>query len=110
MAIDDLKVIDFVSIDLNGNVVLTISDHLEWDANNEHLIILQDKINAYINSIESGDLYKKYPDSRGRSIVINLMAKMAPNKEGKMFIKKTKEFLKSEGYDFSFNIVEPSSG
>lgn len=104
MAIDNLKVIDFVSIDLNGDVVLTISDHLEWDENNEHLLILQDKINAYVNSIESGDLYKKYPNASGRNIVINLIAKAAPNKEGKNFIEKTKEFLSSEGYGFSFSI------
>ena len=103
MSVENLKVIDFVSIDLNGNVVLTISDHLEWDESNEHLLVLQDKINAYLSSIESGDLYKQYSDAKGRNIVINLVAKHVPNKEGEIFIKRIKEALTSAGYRFTFS-------
>ena len=44
MSVEILNVIDFVSSDKNGNVVLTISDHLEWDEENNHLLLLQDKI------------------------------------------------------------------
>lgn len=44
MSIENLNVIDVVSIDKNENVVLTISDHLEWDEENNHLLLLQDKI------------------------------------------------------------------
>ena len=73
MSIEDPNVIDFVSLDQNGNVFLTISDHLEWDADNEHLLLLQEKINSYLSSIESGDIYKKYPKAKGLKIIINLM-------------------------------------
>ena len=45
-----------MSIDNDENVVLTITDHLEWDIENEHLLILQDKINAYLGAIEDGEL------------------------------------------------------
>ena len=52
MALENLDVIDIISIDLNGNVVLTVSDNLKWDDGNEHLLILQSKINAYLRAIE----------------------------------------------------------
>ena len=103
MSVENLKIIDFVSIDLNGNVVLTISDHLEWDESNEHLLVLQDKINAYLRSIESGDLYKEYSAAKGRNIVINLVIKHVPNKEGEIFIERIKEAIISAGYNFTLN-------
>ena len=62
MSVENKGIIDIASIDENGNVVLTISDHLEWDTENEHLLILQDKINSYLGVIESGALYAKYPN------------------------------------------------
>ena len=60
MSVKNVNVIDFVSIDLNTDVALTISDHLEWDDNNEHLLILQNKINTYISFVESGGIYEQY--------------------------------------------------
>jgi hypothetical protein len=105
MSVENLKTIDVVSIDLNGNAVLTISDHLEWDANNKHLLILQDKINAYLSSIEEGDLYESYPNAKDRNIVINIAAKYSPNKEGEVFLKKIKEILEAAGYGFHFSLI-----
>lgn len=39
MSVDNSKVIDSISIDKDGNVVLTISDHLPWDEKGEHLFV-----------------------------------------------------------------------
>lgn len=33
----------------NGELVMLISDHLDWSNEGEHLLALQDKINAYNN-------------------------------------------------------------
>ena len=39
MPVDDLTVIDFVAINAtNGDAILVIGDHLEWDENNMHLL------------------------------------------------------------------------
>jgi hypothetical protein len=46
MSIENKKVVDFISINKNEKVVLTISDHLQWDEKNEHLLKLQEKINS----------------------------------------------------------------
>jgi len=56
VSVENFKVIDVVSIDKNENVVVGASDHLEWDEKNEHLLILQNKINAYLAAIENGSL------------------------------------------------------
>jgi len=105
MAVDDKNVIDIVSIDKDDTAVLTISDHLEWDTGNEHILILQDKINSYLGAIESGDLYDKYPNAKSKNIKIRVVAKYLPNKDGEQFLKQTKEFLKSAGYDFTLTFV-----
>jgi hypothetical protein len=102
MSVEDKNVIDIVSIDTNENVILTITDHLEWDLRNEHLLILQNKINSYLSSIESGDLYDKYPKAKDRGIVIRVLSLYTPNKEGNIFLERTKEFLLSAGYGFQF--------
>ena len=104
MSVENVKIIDFVSIDLNGDAILTISDHLEWDESNAHLPVLQNKINAYLSSIESGDIYEQYPNAKGRHIAINLVAKYAPNKTGEVFIQRVKNALADEGYDFTLTI------
>jgi hypothetical protein len=102
MSVENKNVIDVISIDLEGNAVLTISDHLDWDAQNEHLLILQDKINSYLESIEGGDFYDKYPNARDRNIVIRVVALHKPNDEGQSFLKSVKNKLESAGYGFRF--------
>ena len=54
MSVEKIDKVDFVSTTEKGIIRLTISDHLEWASKNEHLLILQNKINAYLNFIESG--------------------------------------------------------
>ena len=107
MSVENLNVIDFVSIDKNENVVFSISDHLEWDEANEYLLILQNKINAYLSSIESGDIYKQYPNAKGKHIAINLVARYTLKKTGYDFIQRVKDALANKGYGFKLTIYKP---
>jgi hypothetical protein len=104
MSVEDNSVIDVVSVDNEENVILTISDHLEWDEANEHLLILQSKINSYLGAIESGELYAEYPDAKGRNICIQVVALHEPNVEGFIFLERVKETLIKAGYRFFFLI------
>jgi hypothetical protein len=106
MSVENLKVVDFASIDKNGCAVLTISDHLEWDKNNEHLLILQNKINAYLNAIEGESFYIDYPDAKGRTIIISIVAKYEPNADANAFLSKTKDLLQSAGYYLEFKVLK----
>jgi hypothetical protein len=106
MSVTNLEVVDAISIDLMGNAVLTIADDLLWDNGNEHLLILQSKINAYLKFIESGNLYQKYPDAEGRNIVINIASKYEPDDNAMEFINRTKQILQSAGYSFHFEVLK----
>ena len=55
MSDENKSVIDIISLDKDDVEILTIADHLEWYKENEHLILLQDKINAYLTAIENGE-------------------------------------------------------
>jgi hypothetical protein len=57
MSVLDPNSVDAAGIDKeSGDVVLTISDHLEWDDANGHLLALQAKLNGYLRFVEGGDL------------------------------------------------------
>ena len=106
MSIENVSVIDVVSIDKNGDAVLTIADHLEWDDENTHLLKLQNKINSYLDSIDNQSLYDSYPDAKGRKIIINLVAKYWPNKDAEIFLQRTADVLESAGYSFEFKYLK----
>lgn len=73
MTIEQNNVIDFISIDPNDNLVLTISDHLTWDDEMRHLLLLQEKINTYLRFLESGEVYEHYPEDRAKNVIINVV-------------------------------------
>lgn len=53
MSIDQRDTIDVIGVDKKSNqVILTISDHLEWTADG-HLYLLQEKLNIYLRSLLS---------------------------------------------------------
>lgn len=70
MSVEDKNKIDAISTNKEDVVVLTISDHLEWDFDNEHLLLLQHKIDSYFDVLESGQIYESYPSAVGKKIKI----------------------------------------
>ena len=101
MSVED-SIIDVVSISPDGAVVLTVSDHLEWDERNEHLLILQNKLNLYLDAIGSGSLFESYPNAVGRQIVIHVYLKYFPNEDGEEFLIRTGQQIESFGHRFTF--------
>ena len=56
MTISDTGVVDMIGYHEASQVcTLGITDHLDWTKSDEHLSILQDKLNAYINYIALGN-------------------------------------------------------
>lgn len=106
MSIEDKKIVDFISNDKDGNVVLSISDHLEWDEKNEHLLLLQEKINDYLNFIETDQINKEIYNTEKGKIIIHLYCKYFPNADGVRFLDMTKEILNNAGYKFQFTEVK----
>lgn len=105
MSISNTQVVDFISTDQLGRIVLTITDDLIWDNDNFHILSLQNKINAYINFIASGDIYEKYPEAKSRQICIEVVSRYEPNSSGQMFLIKASEFLSNVGYILIFRVI-----
>ncbi|MBQ9819676.1 MAG: hypothetical protein IJM60_05285 [Bacteroidales bacterium] len=108
MSVENSKVIDFISEEDN-RIVLTISDHLEWDNDNGHIYLLQEKINAYLMAIESGQLNKSYPFSINKKIVVSVVLKYVPNEIGLSFLSKVNGVLLDAGYEFDYHILARQS-
>ena len=78
-------------------VILTISDHLDWINSDYHLNALQDKINSYLEYIESGQIVESYPDSIGKKVRIEIVAKFEFPTHHNDFLIKTQTFLEKIG-------------
>jgi hypothetical protein len=101
MSIEQRRVIDFVGTDkTDGHVTLTISDHLPWLPDNEHLLILQDKINDYLAFLGSGEIHESYPNAVGREIEILLICKYQPAGDGVRFLELASETVRKAGFRF----------
>jgi len=83
-------------------VFLTIIDPLLWDDQDLHLFTLQEKINTYLYFIESGELHKALPDSKGFDIAIELILKHLPSDQAITFFDKTTQILLDKNIVFVF--------
>ncbi|MDE1906671.1 MAG: hypothetical protein KGH75_09520 [Rhodospirillales bacterium] len=106
MSIEQTAVIDFISQSHKGELRLTISDHLAWDEGGQHLLLLQEKLNAYLRFIESGELKEKYPRSVGQPIIINLVTKFFPSKQGLTFLEKAKAAISAAGFELQVEVQQ----
>jgi len=103
-----MSVIETASIDAIGmekemqRVFLTIIDPLLWDDQDVHLFTLQEKINTYLYFIESGELHKALPDSKGFDIAIELILKHLPSEQAITFFDKTTQILLDKDIVFVF--------
>ncbi|MGC1498108.1 MAG: DUF6572 domain-containing protein [Sulfitobacter sp.] len=77
MTIYDTKIVDAIwNVDSLNEVHLLLTDHLDWNENvDEHLAMLQDKLNVYISFIESGEILVSYPNSVGSKLIIDIRFK-----------------------------------
>jgi len=98
MTIEQTNVIGIASIGPeSGDVFLSISDHLEWDEEGEHLLLLHNKINAYVSFVEGGEIYERSPQYAGRKIVINVTNKYPPSEQASLFFRLTQDAMGEAG-------------
>ena len=109
MSIDQTDAIDLATIDkASGDLWLTISDHLSWENEDNHLFLLQNKLNAYLRFIESGEVFKKVPDAKGRSVVINLVGKFPLSQKANSFFEKARAAIEDSGFRLQFSLMRPN--
>ena len=103
MSITDLGKVDLVATRPGSRVVkLVITDHLRWDDFPAHAELLQEKINSYLEFIESGQLaaLKNPLIPESPEIWITLAAEWPPSTQAQAFLAQINEFLGSAGLRF----------
>lgn len=106
MSVEQIDKIDFISTTPEGKVELTISDHLEWNAEKNHLLILQNKINAYLDFVKSGQILENYPSAENKEISISVVMKYLPEKDALIFLNQCEKFMEKQGLEFKWKVAE----
>jgi hypothetical protein len=103
MTVEDNTIVDAVGVDVgSGHVVLTISDHLDWDDEQDHLRTLQEKVNLYLAFIESGELVMKYPQAAGRHPRIDVVFRTRPSGRALGFLETVRKTIESAAIGFGW--------
>lgn len=110
MSVDQLDVVDVVSIDKTGHVVLTISDHLDWSNGVEHQTKLQAKFNRYLAFVESGEILERYPDAKNHPVAIKVVFKYKPDEQGWRFLARAKDFIEAAGFSLRHEVFAEPCG
>lgn len=108
MSIQNKNKIDYLGI-REGRLSLGIADALSWDSSEfeEHVTRIQEKIELYLDSIESGSIFEERPDYRGLPVEIELIGEHEPSPEALDFFEYLRSELSQSGWDFQFSRVNP---
>lgn len=73
MSILETNKIDAIGVTPDGKGLgLMLTDHLDWSNEHKHLLLLQKKINAYLEYLESRQFEKSYPNRSFSHAVIGI--------------------------------------
>lgn len=104
MAIDNANVIDGMAIDKENIALrLLLTDHLQWEegidavSEHDHLLMLQEKINAYISFIETEQYKNKYPDVEFKMAIIDMRFKYDITKNCEKFLQVVQDQIGQYG-------------
>jgi hypothetical protein len=100
MSIENCDIVDSIGIINESIASLLITDHLNWENEKEHMLLLQNKINKYLSFIESGEVYSTYPLAKEKKFEIRVYAKYTLTKNAEQFMHRMKILLEKAGYFF----------
>ena len=109
MSVEDGGVVDFIGIDKeSGDVILTVSDHLDWKDTVQHQTILQEKLNKYLAFVESGEIFERYPDAKCRSVRFRVVFKNRPDFAGQQFLARARKVIEAAGFRLQHEVFAES--
>jgi Family of unknown function (DUF6572) len=109
MSVEQTDVIDIISTDRHtGDVVLTVSDHLDWSDSTAYQVLLQSKLNRYLAFVESGEILESYPNAKDRPIIFRVVFKFPPDASGRSFLTRAKAVIESAGFHWQDKVFTGS--
>lgn len=105
MSITESNTVDGIATDQTTNrTILLVSDHLDWSNEHQHLILLQDKLNAYLSFIESEQVYSAFPDARGTDgFIVEIKCKYEPTENARKLLGVFGDSARGLGVSFIFS-------
>jgi hypothetical protein len=98
MSVEQANTIDLMTINReSGDVILTISDHVDWLNSNAHHQMLQRKLHTHLAFVEGGQVIKEQPKAEGRSIVFCNCLQVSARSDGKSIPRRGKWVIKTAG-------------
>jgi hypothetical protein len=96
MSVVEKKEIDGIGKSKDGStLVFMIADHLEWDDEFWHLNILQDKINSYLEYIETNQFSDIYPNDEFKFYHIEISFKYKITDKCKKFLETVQKQIEN---------------
>jgi hypothetical protein len=109
MTIEQTHIVDFISIDPSSKeVVLSISDHLAWNGEDEHLLLLQEKLNHYLAFVESGEILTKYPHANAKAVRIDVVCAHPFDKSARNFFERASQVVENAGFKLTHQVLGDS--
>lgn len=96
MSVIESGQVDGIAASDKKTLVLLITDHLDWENEHNHLMLLQDKINSYIAFIESGQYrdMEQFKRLKIKKYIIEISFQYKPTENCTKFINNVNEQLK----------------
>ena len=105
MALNKKDEIDMRAV-YNTTADLIMVDYLEWTGqekdDNEHMWLMQEKINSYIEAVESGEIFDIKPEVKNKEIKIKIVSRHCINEKGKNFLLQVSDVLNSINIELVF--------
>jgi hypothetical protein len=109
VAVDDPGVVDVISESQIDCIVLTISDHLDWQESTSHQLVLQSKLNRYLAFVESGEILEHRPDATTKRVVFRVVCKYEPDASGRAFLERARSVIEGAGFEFQYQFFGHSA-
>ena len=89
----------------DGDAELVLVDQLPWKFDeDDHLSLLQEKINTYLAFVETGQLIEEFPTARDRKIVLKIDALYAPSAAGEQLLAAARPVVGQLGIELRFDV------
>lgn len=111
MTIEDADKVDKIVVErATGKALLAISDHLPWDVDEgRHLELLQAKVYRYLDGIDSGELYRRVPETNGRPFAIAIYSLFDLSQDGRNLVTNLTGYLAGMGIELRWIHFDPNA-
>lgn len=103
MSIGETDLIDIVARREDGSICLFLTDHLAW-GDNDHLLALQEKLNAYIAYVETGQVLELDGVTKDTQIEVSVVVMHEPDEAGRDFLFRAGEIMAKAGLPLTWRV------